>query len=115
MLAAEEAQVAVVERLHAERDPVDAGDAEAPQLPGLDRGRVGLERDLQVGVASPPVAGPRSITAAAVAGAIREGVPPPKKIEVSRAAGSLGAHMVDLGEQGAAPAVVVDLGRGRGC
>ena len=39
-------QVAVVQRLHAERDAVDAGGAVAAEALGLDRRRVGFQRDL---------------------------------------------------------------------
>ena len=46
MRAPEPAQVGVVQRLHAERDPVDAGGAIAREALGLDAGRIGLERDL---------------------------------------------------------------------
>ena len=46
MLAAERAQVDVVQGLHAERDAIDAGRLEAPEARGLDAGRIGLERDL---------------------------------------------------------------------
>ena len=39
----------VVECLHPHRQPVDPGSAVAPEAPGLDRGRIGLERHLGVG------------------------------------------------------------------
>ena len=48
VLAAEKGQVAIVERLDAERDAIHARRAEAPEAPRLDRGGVGLERDLDV-------------------------------------------------------------------
>jgi hypothetical protein len=46
-------QVGIVERLHAERDPVDPRLAIAAKPPGLDAGRVGLEGHLGVGVDAP--------------------------------------------------------------
>ncbi len=46
--AAEGAQVRVVERLHADRDAVDAGVTVAAKAAGLDAGRVRLQRDLGV-------------------------------------------------------------------
>ena len=42
-------QRGIVERLHAERDAVDAGRAIAGKARGLDTGRVGLERDFGIG------------------------------------------------------------------
>ena len=50
---AESLQVGVVERLHADREPVDAGGAVAAKAARLDAGRVGLERDLRVGLDGP--------------------------------------------------------------
>ena len=42
----EEFQVGIVQRLHAERHAVDARGAIAAEPLGLDRGRIGLQRDL---------------------------------------------------------------------
>ena len=47
MQAAERAQLCIVERLHAERDTVDAGRAIAAKTSGLDARRIGFERDLR--------------------------------------------------------------------
>ena len=46
---AERFERGVVQRLHAERDAVDAGRAIAAKALGLDAGRIGLERDLGIG------------------------------------------------------------------
>ena len=46
--AAQRLQVGVVQRLHADREPVDAGGAIAAEAAGLDAGRIGLERDFGV-------------------------------------------------------------------
>ena len=108
VLAAEEAQVGVVQRLHAQRDAVDARRPEAPEPPGLDRGRVRLQRDLDVVGEPANASAARSITAATVAGAISEGVPPPKKIEPQRAPGVSAGEMVELGHQRPRPARMVD-------
>jgi len=48
----------------------------------LARGGIGLERDLEVGRGAKQAVA-RSINAPTVAGAISDGVPPPKKIERS--------------------------------
>jgi hypothetical protein len=45
---AEKGEVAIVQRLDAERDAVHPGVGEGGEAPGLDAGRVGLERDLHV-------------------------------------------------------------------
>ncbi len=57
MLAAEEFQRRDIERLHAERHAIDAGLRQLGEAAGLDRGRVGLERDLDVGRAVPELTG----------------------------------------------------------
>ena len=103
MGAAEEAQRRVVERLQAERDPVDAGRGEVGEARRLDRGGIGLERDLDVRARSPSARSAASISAATVAGGISEGVPPPKKIELEPAAGRLPRLMSEVGEQRVAP------------
>ena len=82
VLAAEEAQVGVVKACTPSETRFTPAARKPRKRAGFDRGRVGLERDLDVG-REPPVAGARSITAATVAGAISEGVPPPKKMESS--------------------------------
>ena len=46
MQAAERAQLRIVERLHAERDTIDAGRAIAAKTSGLDARRIGFESDL---------------------------------------------------------------------
>ena len=53
VLAPERLEVGVVQRLHADRDPVDAGGAIAAKTLRLDAGRVGLEGDLGVGLEAP--------------------------------------------------------------
>ena len=84
VLPPEEAQAGVIQRLDAERDAVHARLAERAQPAGLDRGRVRLERDLDVRLSAPAAAPRARSRRAAVPGSISEGVPPPKKIEVSR-------------------------------
>ena len=54
--AAEHAQVGIVQRLHAERNPVDAGRAIAAEATRLDAGRIGFQRDLGVGFNRPVIA-----------------------------------------------------------
>ena len=49
MDAAERLQRGIVERLHAERQAIDAGGAIAAKALRLDAARIGLERDLRVG------------------------------------------------------------------
>ena len=88
MGAAEEGERLVVEALQAERQAVDARRGEVGEARRLDRVGIGLERDLDVVGAAPNGAAAASITAATVAGSISDGVPPPKKIEVSRRPGS---------------------------
>ena len=56
MQAAEQLQIGVVQRLHAERDAIDARRAIAPETRGLDAGRIGLQRDFGVGVELPQLA-----------------------------------------------------------
>src|SRR3984893_8961635 len=53
MGAAKCGEVAIRERLHAERDAVDAGGAIAAKPLDLDAGRIGFKRDLDVGGNSP--------------------------------------------------------------
>ncbi len=80
--AAEEAKRRVVEALQPEREAVDAGGLEIRKSRRFDRVGIGLERDLDV-VAGFQCAAAAAITASTVAGSISDGVPPPKKIEVS--------------------------------
>ena len=107
MLAPEQAQRGVVERLHAERDAVDAGRAK----------RAKRSASTEVGLASSVIsrsgagakqALARSITAATVGGAISEGVPPPKKIERSTR-GPISSAWRSISATSARPARVVDL------
>ena len=58
VLSAESLEVKVVQRLHADREPVDAGRPVAAKPLGFDAGRVGFERDLRVFV-EPPGGGDR--------------------------------------------------------
>ena len=95
-------QRCIVERLHAERQPVDPGGGEAGEALGLGRVRVGLQRDLEIGRGGPAPA-MRSISAATVAGGISDGVPPPKKT-TSRSPRRQRRLPVQLGEQRVAPA-----------
>src|SRR5208282_2490661 len=53
MPAAEEAKLGVVERLHAEGDPVHARRGVTREAAGLDRGWIGLKRDLDPIVDTP--------------------------------------------------------------
>ena len=54
VLAAEGAQVGVLQRLDAQRDAVDAGRGIAPEPGGLDAGGVGFERDFGAGGEAKP-------------------------------------------------------------
>ena len=56
MQAAQRFQRGIVERLHAERDAVDAGCAIAAKPRRLDAGRIGLQRDLDIGGDAPVLA-----------------------------------------------------------
>ena len=58
--------------------------AEIRERAGLDAGRVGLQRDLEIVRHVETTVSRIQISAATVSGSIRLGVPPPKKIEVSR-------------------------------
>ena len=49
MLSPEQPEGIVAQTLHAERKPVDAGVAKRRQPAGLHAGRIGLERDFEVG------------------------------------------------------------------
>lgn len=53
MQASECAQIGIIERLHAERDAIDAGAAVAAEAIGLDARRVGFQRDLGAGLHDP--------------------------------------------------------------
>ena len=88
MGAAEEGERLVVEALQAEREAIDPGGAKVGEAGGLDRIGIGFERDLDVARRAPNGAIAASITASTVAGSISDGVPPPKKIEVSFRPGS---------------------------
>ena len=58
VLAPERLEVGVAQRLHADRQAIDAGGAIAAKPPRLDAGRVGFERDLGVRL-EPPSGGDR--------------------------------------------------------
>ena len=81
--AAEKPQRRRVERLDAERQPVDAGGAKAAKRSGLGRGRVGFQRDFERRVRSATAPrDPLDQRRRPSSGAISDGVPPPKKIDV---------------------------------
>jgi hypothetical protein len=80
--AAQCLQRRVVQRLHAERDAVDTGGTIAAKARRLDAGRIGLERDLDVA---------RDMPVPTVCGCISDGVPPPRKIEVTSRPGTRAA------------------------
>ena len=80
MQAAERAEVVVVQRLHAERDAVDAGGAIAAEALRLDAGRIGFERDLGVRRDRPVLRRSRRGSRRPSRGSISDGVPPPKKM-----------------------------------
>ena len=83
VLAAERLEASIVERLHAERQPVDAGRPIAGEVLGLDAGRIGFERDLGIALHNANGRAMASRIAATVCGRIRDGVPPPKKMLVT--------------------------------
>ena len=72
----------IVERLHAERDAIDAGRPIAAKARRLDAGGIGLKRDLDIGSDRPMLADGVE-DRATVSGFISEGVPPPMKIVVT--------------------------------
>jgi hypothetical protein len=76
VVAAERAEVARLERLRAERQPVDAGGALAGERVAVDGPRVRLERHLGAGHEAETRATASSVRPMA-AGAKSEGVPPP--------------------------------------
>ena len=90
MQAAQRFQRGVIERLHAERDAVDAGGAIAAKARCLDAGWIGLERHLDA-VGDPPMLADRLEIAPTVLGCINDGVPPPRKIEVTSRPGTRAA------------------------
>ena len=94
--AAQFGQRAFAQRLHAERDAVDAGGAVAAEAVGLDRGRVGFERDLGVRIDRPVLRRWRRGCAPTERGSISEGVPPPKKIDCTVRPGASSREMRDL-------------------
>ncbi len=107
--AAEKAKRVGIERLHAERDAVDPGGADIAEATGLDRSRIGLERDLGFGGEGPALRDPldqrrdrfgRHQRRRAAAEEDRRHDPP----------ACFGSVMVELGEQGAAPTNLVDRG-----
>ena len=79
MQAAERAQIGIIERLHAERDAVDAGAAVAAEAIRLHARGIGLQRDLGAGLHRLQCEAMASRMAPTVAGCISDGVPPPKK------------------------------------
>ena len=81
------AQRRIVQRLHAERNPVDAGGAVAGKARRLDAGRIGFQRDLGIVAATRQCLAIASRIAPTVCGCISEGVPPPRKIDDTSPAG----------------------------
>ncbi len=53
VLAPKRLETLIVERLHAERQPVDAGRTVAGEVLGLDAGRIGFQRDLGIALQMP--------------------------------------------------------------
>ena len=88
--------------------PVDAGRRKSAKRAASTEVGIGLERHLDVAARRAQCRSAASITAATVAGAISEGVPPPKKIEVEPPARRQRALVIELGEQRLAPARLVD-------
>jgi len=78
--AAERFEIGVIERLHPERDTIDAGLFEPAKPLRFDAGRIGFERDLRA-LRDRPEPAIASRMAPTVEGFIKDGVPPPKKIE----------------------------------
>ena len=107
MQAAEPPQILVVQRLHAERHAVDAGGAIAAEALGLDAGRIGLQRHLDIG-STVHAAAMASRMAPTVAGCISDGVPPPKKIERDTAPRRQRRLRRDLAPEGRDEARLVD-------
>ena len=115
MRAAEEAQRLVIEALQAERHAVDARRGEIGEpAASTELGLASSVISMSLG-GLPVLALAASMIAATVAGSISDGVPPPKKIEVSVPAGQQPRLMREVGEQRLAPRVLVDARRGHGC
>ena len=87
MPAAEKSQRLRLECLDADRQTIDPGRGKGREALGIDRVGVGFEGDFKIGRDRPNVAR-RPISAAAVSGSIRDGVPPPKKIVASTWSGA---------------------------
>jgi hypothetical protein len=85
MHPSERLEIGIIERLHAERDAIDAGGPEIGEAAGFDAGRVGFGSIAQAS----PIA---SRIAPTVRPSIREGVPPPKKIEATVRPGASAAR-----------------------
>ena len=83
---AQKAQRRRVERLDAEREPVDPGCGKSPEAIGLGGIRVRLQSDFEIGRTCQCVR-TRSSNAATVSGGISDGVPPPKNTEPTVASG----------------------------
>ena len=84
-------QVGVVQRLHAERDAVDAGGAVAAQARRPRRWSGWLPASLRTSGATLQFAAMASRTAPTVSGFISDGVPPPRKMLVTVRPGAIAA------------------------
>jgi len=105
--AAEKRQRGVVQRLHAQRHPVDPGGPEAREPAGLGGGRVGLQRDLDVRRHRPARRDPVEHRRRRLRRHQR-GRAAAKEHRRDRPPGRFGCEMIQLGKQRGAPAVLVD-------
>ena len=114
VLAPEEPERPVIERLDAERDPVDPGRPEAGETTRFDRGRVGLERDLEV--LGGGEAGDRAFDHRGDGrGRHQRRRTAAEKDRGEGPRTDLARRALDLGDQRARPAFVVDRRALRGC
>ena len=107
VLAAEEGEGGRIKSLDAERDAVDAGLAKGPEPGGLDRGRVGLKRDLDRLGRWPVMCGRAEDRGDGLGRHERRGAAA-EEDRGERPARGLGRQPLELGEQGAPPAGGVD-------
>ena len=109
VLAPERSEVAVVQRLHAQRHPPHPRRPKAKKLAGLDRGGVGLERDLEVGCCPPMTKSP--LDHRRRGGRLHQGRGAPSEENGRQETGAgQGRHVIELGQKRPPPALMVDAG-----
>ena len=107
--AAEEFQRGIVERLDAERQPIDARGAEAGEALGIHRAGIGLQRDL--GGIGQGEDGGDAVEQGCDGGRLHQrGRAAAEEHRGYRAAFDAGGEMVEFGQQRRPPSVMVDRG-----